>query len=135
MSQENVDTLRAVYEEWARGNFAAGGDLWDQRVVFIPIAELPGLGGAGEYVGPEEINNFMQEWLDAWTDFTVTATEFIEAGDSVVVATRQRAAGQGSGTPTEFRYFQVWTFRGRAVTRYEFFRERAEALAAAGLSE
>jgi hypothetical protein len=38
-----------------------------------------------------------------------------------------------SGTPTEFRYFQVWTFRGAKAVRLEGFREREEALAAAGL--
>jgi hypothetical protein len=40
MSQENVDALRAVYDEWGNGNFRAGVDLYDPEVVFVqgPLA-------------------------------------------------------------------------------------------------
>jgi hypothetical protein len=31
--------------------------------------------------------------------------------------------------------FQVWTFRGRTVIRFEAFRDRADALEAVGLRE
>jgi ketosteroid isomerase-like protein len=53
----------------------------------------------------------------------------------VVAAVRQRGVGSGSGAATEFRYFHVWSFRGAKVIRLENFRERAEALEAAGLPE
>ena len=43
--------------------------------------------------------------------------------------------GSESGAETEFRYFQVWSFRGRRVIRLENFRERSDALAAAGMEE
>jgi hypothetical protein len=33
------------------------------------------------------------------------------------------------------RYFQVWSFRGDKVIRLESFRERVDALEAAGLRE
>jgi ketosteroid isomerase-like protein len=68
--------------------------------------------------------------LEAWTRFTLEAEEIIEAGHSVVVSVLQRGVGDSSGTPTEFRYFQVWSFRGPRAIRLEGFRERAEALAA-----
>jgi hypothetical protein len=51
----------------------------------------------------------------------------------VVVRVHQRATGPGSGAPVEMRYYQVWTFRGRGVTRIESVRERGEALEVAGL--
>jgi hypothetical protein len=40
-----------------------------------------------------------------------------------------------SGVPVELRYFTVWSFRGSKLIRIENFRERGEALEAAGLSE
>ena len=133
MSQENVEAVRAVYEEWATGNFRAGGDLWDRRVVFVPIAELP---DAGDYFGLEGVTTFMRAFLQPWTNFTITAEELIEAGDSVVVVARQRGAGRASGIVAEVeQQFQVWTFLGRTVIRFEAFRERAEALEAVGHSE
>jgi ketosteroid isomerase-like protein len=133
MSRENVEVLRAVYEEWGKGNFRAGGDLWDRRVLFLPAPELP---DAGEYLGPEGITEFMGKFLQSWTDYTIAAEEVIEAGDSVVVAVRQRAVGRESGLAADVpREFHVWTFRGRAVIRFEAFRDRAEALEAVGLRE
>jgi ketosteroid isomerase-like protein len=133
MSQENVEALRAVYAEWSEGNFQAGGDLWDRRVVFVPVAELP---DGGDYFGLDGVTRFMREFLQPWTNFTITAEELIEAGDSVVVVARQRAVGRESGLVAEMGLqFQVWTFRGRSVIRFEAFRERAEALEAVGLRE
>jgi ketosteroid isomerase-like protein len=65
----------------------------------------------------------------------VEAEDIAEAGDSVVTTVRQRGVGKESGAATELRYFQVWSFRGPKVIRIENFRERAEALVAAGLRE
>ena len=133
MSQENVEIVRAVYDEWAKGNFRAGGDLWDSRVVFVPVAELP---DAGDYFGLEGVTTFMRAFLQPWTNFTITAEELIEAGDSVVVVARQRGTGRESGLVADMgQQFQVWTFRGRTVIRFEAFRERADALEAVGLQE
>jgi ketosteroid isomerase-like protein len=133
MSQEKVDALRAVYDEWAKGNFQAGGDLWDQRVLFIPIAELP---DSGDYHGPEGVSRFMRGFLESWTEYTIAAEKFTEVGDSVVVATRQHGTGRDSGIAGgRSRQTHVWTFRGGAVIRFEAFANRAEALEAVGLSE
>jgi ketosteroid isomerase-like protein len=133
MSQENVEIVRAVYDEWGRGNLRAGLDLYDPRAVFIPFDNPD--GGMGFYLGAEGVGEFMRGWLKSWTDFTIAGEEFIETGDSVVVATRQRGIGRASGAPAEVLYFQVWTFRGPAVVRLEQFRERADALEAVGLRE
>jgi ketosteroid isomerase-like protein len=133
MSQKNVEIVKRVYEEWAKGNFRAAGDLWDRRVVFVPAAELP---DAGDYFGLEGVATFMREFLQPWTNFTITAEELIEAGDSVVVVAHMRGEGRSTGLVTELeQQFQVWTFRGGSVIRFEAFRDRAEALEAVGLSE
>jgi ketosteroid isomerase-like protein len=81
------------------------------------------------------LREFFRGWLKEWTDFSMTADDFTEAGASVVVAQRQRAVGKVSGAPTEMTFFSVWTFRGRAVIRIEHFRSREEALEAVGLTD
>jgi ketosteroid isomerase-like protein len=132
MSREKVDALRAVYGEWGRGNFRAGVDLYDRHLLFVLH---PGFPEAGVYVGTDQLREYMLGLLGAWTNFAIAAEEFVEAGDSVVVAVCQRGVGKGSGTPAELRYFTVWTFRGGTVVRFESFRDRGEALEAAGLTE
>jgi ketosteroid isomerase-like protein len=133
MSEENVETVRAIYDEWGRGNLRAGLARYDPQVLFIPYEGRP--DGKDHYLGVKGVGEFMRSWLSEWTDFSITAEELTEAGDSVVVAQCQRAVGRMSGAPTELRFFAVWTFRGRTVIRIEHFREQAEALEAAGLSE
>lgn len=130
MSRDHMETLRAVYDEWGRGNFRGGADMWDPDAVFSLRPEFP---DAGDYHGLEGIRHYMRGFLAPWNGLTVTAEEFVDAGDSVIVAVRQHGIGRESGTPVELRYFHVWTFRGAAVIRWEAIRTRAEALEAAGL--
>ena len=40
-----------------------------------------------------------------------------------------------SRVETDFSYFNVWTFRGPKIIRFETFRERDQALAAVGLAQ
>jgi ketosteroid isomerase-like protein len=132
MSRENVEVVRAIYEGYGRGNFRAGVDLYDPDVLLVTRPDLP---DGGRFLGVDSITAYMREFLDPVTNVTWTGEEFTEAENSVVVATHQQGKGKGSGLSVEIRFFVVWTFRGRAVIRIEFFATRAEALAAVGLSE
>ena len=129
MSRENVEFLRAVYAEWGRGNFSAGVDRYDPEAVLVQGEGFP---EAGTYQGLEGFADYMHTFLDAWEKVTIEAEELIDAGDSVVAAVLQVGVGKGSGASTDFRYFQVWTFREGKVIRLEVIRNRDSAFAAAG---
>jgi ketosteroid isomerase-like protein len=130
MSQEKVEAIRAVYDRWAEGDFRATLDVADQHIVFVLGPEFP---DSGTYLGLDALADYTRGFLEPWTHITIQAEELIDAGDSVVAAIRQRGTGTESGVETEFRYYQVWTFRGDRVIRFENFRERSEALEAVGL--
>ena len=132
MSEQNVDALRRVYDEWAKGNLNAGLELLDPHIVYI---NSPGLFVTGTCYGLEEMQRWMREFLRQWDRYEAHATEFIPNGDTVVVAFRQLATGSGSGIPGEMNSFAVWTFRGNKAIRLEKMGDRREALEAAGLSE
>lgn len=132
MSEENVEVVRDIYERWREGDFRTTVDVFDPLVLFVMRREFP---DAGTYLGLERLAEYTRGFLEAWSRITIEAEDITEAGDSVVVALRQRGVGGESGAATEFRYFQVWSFRGRKVIRLEGFRERAEAFEAAGLRE
>ena len=132
MSEENVEALRPIYDEWAKGNLRAGLDLLDPHIVYI---NRPGLFVTGTCYGLEEMQQWMREFLQQWERYEAHATEFIPNGDTVVVAFRQLATGSGSGAASEMDTFAVWTFRGDKAIRLEKMADRAEALEAAGLSE
>ncbi len=132
MSQENVEAVRAVYERWSEGDFRSSIDVFDPLVLFVMRPEFP---DAGAYLGTERLAEYTRGFLEPWVRLTIEAEEITDAGDSVIVAVRQRGVGAESGAATEFGYFHLWTFRGGKVIRLESIRERPDALEAAGLRQ
>jgi ketosteroid isomerase-like protein len=128
-AEENIAVVRAIYEQWAQGNFRAGVELYDPE---IRLVQPPGLPDTGTYVGTAAVADYMRGFLEAWSRVAIEAEELTPVGDGVVAAVVQRAVGKGSGAePTEFRYFQVWTFRAGRVVRLEVTRDRDAAFEAA----
>jgi ketosteroid isomerase-like protein len=99
------------------------------------FVQRPGFPESGTYLGIARLVEYTRGFLEPWSHITIEAEDITDAGDSVVATVRQRGVGRESGAATEFRYFQVWSFRGRKVIRLENFRNEAEALEAAGLQE
>jgi ketosteroid isomerase-like protein len=132
MSKENVEDVRGVYDRWSNGDFQASLDLFDPLALLVQRAGFP---EAGTYLGVEKIVEYTRGFLEPWTRIAIEVEDMTEAGESVVAAVRQRGVGAASGATTEFRYYQVWSFRGCKVIRLENFRERSDALEAVGLSE
>ena len=136
MSQENVEALRWLYGEWAKGNLWALRDIADPNIEWEWAEAMASLyGGPRIYRGLEEISAATLEWLEAWDSYWMTAEEFIEAGDQIVVLMRVHARGGDSDTVIEQRLAAVWEMRNGRATRVRYYAERAEALKAAGLSE
>ena len=131
MSEENVEIVRGIYEHWGRGDFETT-DVLDEHALMVVRPEFP---DTGTYLGHEGFGEYTRGFLEPWSQITIEAEEVIPAGDSVIVAVRQRGEGEASGAVTEFRYFHLWTFRGGRAIRLETIRERSQALEAAGLSD
>jgi ketosteroid isomerase-like protein len=133
MSEENVEAVRRVYEQWGEGDFRAAVELYDPHVLLVQGQGLP---ERGTYLGLDGVRDYMAAFLEAWKRVTIQAEEIFAVGDSVVARVVQRAIGKESGVePAELEYFQVWSFRGGKVIRLDVIRDRDEALEAVGISE
>ena len=132
MSQQNVEIVREVYERWSEGDVRANLDLLDKHVVLVLGPDFP---DAGMHCGLEAVAAYTRGLLEPWTRLTMEAQEIVAAGDSVLASVHQSGVGTTSGVPADLSYFTLWTFRGRKVVHIESFRDRAQALEAAGLSE
>jgi ketosteroid isomerase-like protein len=126
--------LRGLYAEWATGN------LWALRDIAEPDIEWewsPGLasvsGGSRTYRGLEEISAATLEWLEGWDHYWMTADDFIDAGDEIVVLMRVHARAAGSDSVIEHRIGAVWTLRNHKAVRVRYYDDRADALQAVGL--
>ena len=126
-----AETVRGIYDRWREGDFRTADERFDPLFLLVMRPEFP---ESGTYLGLERLAEYMRGFLEPWSRITIEAEELIEAGDSIVAAVCQRGAGTSSGAVTEFRYFQVWTFRGPVAIRLETVREREDALALVGLT-
>ena len=129
---ENVTVLRSVYREWELGNMRAGKELLDPDVESVWPRDFP---SGGTYRGHEGHARAMREWLSPWEDFRLTAEDFFEAGDRVVVPFRVHARGQESGVEVERRWAHIWTMRNGKAIRFEVYLDPAKALEAVGLPD
>ena len=126
MSQENVEDVRRSIDAYRRGDYAEASAYLAPDVVWAVGQELPARG-------PEAVREVWKRWDSEWEELETVAEELIDAGDKVVVAMRYRGRGRGSGVEVNDRQFEVHTFRqGRCVRKVDY-RERSEALEAAGL--
>lgn len=127
----NVEALRPVYEEWARGNWRPRFDVYAEDMEWGWSDEFPGLAGVSR--DPEVRSRRLREWLSPWEDWRCEAEEFIASGDFVVVLTRYTGRGKGSQVAVDTQGAHVWTLRDGRVIRLEVFSSRERALAAAGI--
>jgi ketosteroid isomerase-like protein len=138
MSQEDVEVVRRAHAEFldglARGDYAASFDagITASDFEWILPADAPGLKRV--YRGRAGFLDFMRTWTEDF-DWSIELEQAIDAGDgNVVVRTRQKAIGKGSGVPGELVMGGLWTVENGQVTRAENFFDPADALKAAGLS-
>jgi ketosteroid isomerase-like protein len=133
MSQENVEVVRRTYELWALRRWSAIPDFFDpdvevdlSRNVFNPDTHH---GHAG-------LETLLRNIEDMWDDFEVVPTELIDAGEKVLATVTIKGTGKESGVDVAMQVMNVWTIRDSKIVRIAGgYRDRAEALEAAGLSE
>jgi ketosteroid isomerase-like protein len=134
MTEENVEVLRRLYGRWERGDLHTA-EFFDAEVEIARIgSELPGING--EWRGLDGFGVAMTSYLDALADLRVEAERMIDLGDDrVLVLSRQTARGKTSALPFDSEFGDLFTFRNGKILRYASYWDRADALAAAGLSE
>ena len=131
LSQQNVDTVRAILETLNRGDMRGFLDMcdpgieWDLSQRLIDPEIYRGHGG---------VMKFFEQLRDAWEEAPLMEPEeLIDAGDRVVAFVRVHGRGKGSGAAVEARIAQVWTIRDDKATRLQYYGDRAKALTAVGL--
>ena len=134
MSTEHVEVIEGLYAATGRGDVAAALALIDPEVEINYRGVVPDLYGRDLH-GHPGVSEVMATITGEFSEFEAGLEEIFDAGDKVVVVVFQRGVGRASGVPVERRVGQVWTVRDGMVLRWQIFKDRAEALEAAGLAE
>jgi ketosteroid isomerase-like protein len=133
MSEENVDTVRHLFDLLNRGELAALAALTPSDFV-LDRSESRGLDSR-VYRGPDDARRLWEELTDAWAEYEFFETEMIDSGDTVIRVGGVRGRGRGSGIEVAAEGATLWRFRDGRPVSATLFQSKAEALEAAGLSE
>ena len=133
MSEENVEIIRRGYEAFASGQIAF--EFLDPEIEWRGPREFPDL--AEPQFGHEALARYWAKLNEVFHDYRMVAEEFIDAGgDRVLVLSREGGRGKGSGIEVQTNLTaHVWTLRDGKAVRMQSYWERADALAAVGLSD
>ena len=142
MSRENVEMLRRSYAEYNAALRAPNPPEAIRAAVerFADPAiewETPGrlLLPRRIYHGVDGVIEFFDTVLDAFEQVRQVPERFIDCGDQVVVFVRTEARARTADLEVDQLWAHLVTVRNGKVTRVEQFRNRADALEAAGLRE
>lgn len=135
MSQVSVELVRKGWHAFERGDMEAFLATCDPAIAWDQTHYVSG-EFAAVYHGHDGIRQFLGEWLAPFDGYYARAEEFIDAGEAVLVRVRQGGRGKHSGATVEAPpYWVVSRLRDALVVRIEFYRDKREALEAAGLEQ
>jgi ketosteroid isomerase-like protein len=118
----NVDTARAAYEAFGRGDLEALKEMLAEDATWLTSDELP-LGG--ESRGRDELIGNFAQIPNYWTSFSVEPEEFIDGGEWVVIRGTQRAATDSDSFEAPFAH--LMKFADGKIVRGEFYADSAKA--------
>jgi uncharacterized protein len=128
MSEENVELVRAGFAAYNRGDFDAMLETYDSEVEFVTLL-------LGNHHGKEALRGLYEENRKAVLGYRLDPEELIAANDKVIAVVRMGGAGRVSQIGLGDLLAFLFTIKDGLVVRQETFRNKAEALEAAGLSE
>jgi ketosteroid isomerase-like protein len=132
MSHENLELVRASYEAFARGDFEASINAYTEDTEYDDSRVRP---DGGMRRGREALGNSALAWLDTFTEYSFELEDVLDAGDQVVVVSRDRGRGKTSGVEVEHRWGWVVSVSDGRIARTVLYPGPEEALEAAGLRE
>jgi ketosteroid isomerase-like protein len=132
MSQENVQLVQRVEQEWNQGAISDESlhAAFHADVEFLPLRAAT----EGTYRGIAGIQTFIADTQEVFDKFELHF-ELRDIGEDVLAWGAVHVRAQQSGIDTEIEQGGVFTVRDGKIVRWQAFSSKAEALKAVGLAE
>ena len=140
MSQDNVEIVRSLWEPLEEINIAEFD--WSAEAIrealgsgYAPDAELTTLDIPmvldidRRYRGVDGLSEYLGKWLEPFSEYHVENLDYIDAGDCVLVPSRQWGIGEGSGARVDLELTTLYELRDGKITRAHQYETLAEARA------
>lgn len=127
----HVDEMRKRYDAFNQGDIDGATELWADDFVWEGgnSTDLP---GGGEHRGKDQAIQVMGEAVGAWDEFALSADEFLETGDTVVVLghTDVKKGGQSAQLPV----VHIWRWEGDEIKRLQILTDTRQSAGLLGIS-
>ena len=133
MSQENVETIRHVYESGLIDRDPE--ELLELATPDIEYVNPPYAVEPGVRRGLVAVAKAMRAFAEPWEESRHALRELYDGGDIVVAAVNWHIRGRGSDRELVNKEAHTWTLDEGRIARFEWGQDLGKALEAAGLSE
>ena len=133
MSQENVDLVRAAFDDFERDDMDSVLSLCDPEIEITQAADL--LGAPQHQHGHAGMLEAFAVWPEQWDDYRIEVIRMTDLGDQVMVNQMSRGRGKDTGVPVEMLFTFLFLVRAGKITEWRIFTREDEALKAVGLEE
>lgn len=126
MSAENVNTVKAMYEAFGKGDIPTVMGALDPEVEWLE-AENFIYDDGNPYVGPDAVLNgvFMRIGTE-WDGFAVAPNEILDAGNNVVAHGHYSGTYKENGASVRAQFAHIFTFRDGKVIRFQQYTDTAQ---------
>jgi hypothetical protein len=127
LSQQNVATVRSLYEAFAKG------DVPTVLGAFTPDAEWREAenfiyADGNPYVGAGAIlQGVFLRLATEWDKFAANPAQYFDAGDTVIVTGRYTGSYKATGRSIDAQFAHFWTLQDGKVARFQQYADTLQA--------
>jgi len=133
VSAENVEIAKRVIDAFNRRDVEGFFALAVPDFEWFPA--MAGTAKGGGYRGRDGIEKYLVDIGEAWEEYRVSAQEFRDLDERVVMLGRIEGRGRGSRAWIESPTGTIFEFLGGKMSRLRTYLDHGEALRAAGLAK
>jgi ketosteroid isomerase-like protein len=133
MSEQNVEILETLHEAINRRDVVRALECLHPGVELRPAIPAPDM--PSQFLGRDGAREFLEGISDAWRSMTVEIKETIQVSENQILAVERWRASGRQGIEADVEVTDLYAFRNGLISGVDGFRDKMEALEAAGLSE
>jgi ketosteroid isomerase-like protein len=127
----HLEEMRERYDAFNQGDVEHATDNWADDFVWegSNSTELP---GGGQHTGKDEALQVLEKTVGAWDDFKLSADEFFEDGDTVVVLghTDLKKGDNSAKLPV----VHIWRWEGDQIKRLQILTDTLQTAQLIGVA-
>lgn len=127
----HIDLMRQRYDTFNQGDVQGATQEWADDFVWqgSNSTELP---GGGEHRGKDQALQALQQAVGSWDEFRLSADEFLEEGDTVVVLGHTELRKGDNSAQTQVVH--IWRWQGDQIKRLQILTDTLQTAQLLGIA-